>query len=129
MALTLETTLRDDLANQIDDSINAGTTNPNGELQFQIAAGTEVATIEFDATAFGAASTGVITMSSQPKTDTSATGNASPVTKFSVYNRDQTKLFEGTVATSGADINITNTTIGTGDAVELTTFTITVPAS
>ena len=127
MALTLETTLRDDLANQIDDSINAGTAP---ELVFETSGDVEVATIILNTTnAFGAAATGVITMTGQPLSDTNATGGTT--VQFSIFiNVSQSgKILEGTVATSGADINISSTVIGATDTVELTTFTITVPAS
>ena len=127
MALTLETSLRDDLANQIDDSINAGTAP---ELVFETTGDVEVATIILNTTnAFGTAATGVITMTGQPLSDTNATGGTTG--QFSIYtNVSQTnKILEGSVATSGADINISSTVVGATDTVELTTFTITVPAS
>lgn len=127
MALTLETLLRDDLANQIDTTINAGTAP---ELVFETSGDVEVATILLDTTnAFGAAATGVITMTGQPRSDTNATGGTT--VQFSIFqNISQTnKVLEGTVATSGADINISSTVIGATDTVELTTFTITVPAT
>lgn len=127
MGLTLETLLRDDLANQIDDTINAGTAP---ELVFETGGDVEVATIILDPTnAFGVAATGVITMTGQPRSDTNATGGTTA--QFSIYqNVSQTnKVLEGTVATSGADINISSTVIGATDTVELTTFTITVPAT
>ena len=127
MTLILETTLRDDLANQIDDSINAGTAP---ELVFETSGDVEVATIILATPdAFGAASTGTITMTGQPISDASANGGTT--VQFSIYiNVAQSgKILEGTVATSGADINISSTVIGATDTVELTTFTITVPAS
>ena len=127
MALTLETSLRNDLANQIDDSINAGA---SPELVFETTGDVEVATIVLDATnAFGTAATGVITMTGQPRSDTNATGGTTG--QFSIYTTagQTTKILEGSVATSGADINISSVIIGATDTVELTTFTITVPAT
>lgn len=123
MALTLETGLRDVLADAIDTEIGAA-----GYLEFQTAADGELATITFGNPAFGASSTGTITMSGQPLQDTSATGGGT-CAQFSIFKSGPTKLLEGTVSTSGADINISSTSIGAGDTVELTTFTITVPAS
>jgi len=125
MALTLETVLRNDLADQVDTSINTGA--GNGSLLFETAGDVEVATINFDAVAFGAAAAGVITMAGAPKSDTSATGGTT--VQFSIFDGDSVKQLEGTVATSGADINISSTVIGVGDTVELTSFTITMPAS
>lgn len=125
MALVLETTMRDAIANEIDNRINSGTAP---ELVFETAGDVEVATIVLDATnAFTAASAGVITMTAQPKSDASATGGTT--VQFSIYiNASQTgKEIEGTVGTGGQDIVISSTVIGATDTVELTTFTITVP--
>jgi hypothetical protein len=127
MALTLETAMRDALANEIDNQINSGTAP---ELVFETSGDVAVATIILNATnAFGAAATGVITMTGQPLEDANAAGGVT--VQFSIYiNVSQSgKQLEGTVATSGADINISSTTVGATDTVELTTFTITVPAS
>lgn len=127
MALILEVGLRNAMADAIDDYVNAGTAP---ELVFETAADGEVATIVLNATAaFGAAAAGVITLADTPLSDTNATGGT--VAQFSIYqNAAQTnKCLEGTVATSGADINITSVTIGAGDTVTLNSFSITVPAS
>lgn len=127
MPLILTTLLRDDLANQIDTTINGGTAP---ELVFETAADVEVATILLDVTnAFGAAVVGVITMTGQPRSDTNATGGTT--VQFSIFQNvgQVNKVLEGSVATSGADINISSTVIGATDTVELTTFIITVPAT
>lgn len=126
MALVLETGLRDALANEIDNYINAGTAP---ELVFETSGNVEVAEIILTNTsAFNAASAGVITMADQPLSDTDATGGTT--VQFSIYqNVGQTnKVLEGTVGVSLSDINISSTVIGATDTVELTTFTITVPA-
>jgi hypothetical protein len=124
MALTLETALRNDLANQIDDSINTG--GGTAQLKFETSGDVEVATIDLQNPAFGAAATGVITLAGVPLSDASATGGTTA--QFSIYDRGAAKLLEGTVATSGADINITSTVIAATEVVQLTSFTITVPA-
>ena len=124
--LALETGARDALANELDNYINAGTAP---ELVFETSGDGEVATIVLDATnAFGSASSGVITMTGQPKSDTNAAGGTT--VQFSIYqnvNQGATKVMEGDVATSGASINISSTVVGATDTVELTTFTLTVP--
>lgn len=122
MALTLETGLRNVLADAIDTEVGAA-----GFLQFETSGDVEVATITFGNPAFGAASTGTITLSGTPLSDTNATGGT--VAQFSIYKSGPTKLLEGTVATSGADINITSVAIAATETVTLTSFTITVPAS
>jgi len=127
MTLVLESGLQDALADAITTYIDGGTAP---ELVFETSGDAEVATIIMNASsAFGAASAGVITMADQPIQDTNAAGGTT--VQFSIYqNVGQTnKVLEGTVATSAADINISSTVVGATDTVELTTFTITVPAS
>lgn len=128
MTLVLELGLQNSLADQIGTYIDAGTAP---ELVFETAADGIVATIILDGTnAFGAAAAGVITMTGQPKSDTNAVGGTT--SQFSIYQnvaQGAAKVLEGTVATSAADINISSVVVGATDTVELTTFTITVPAS
>jgi hypothetical protein len=128
MALTLATPMRDAIANAVDNEINIG--GGAGYLEFQTSGDAEVATITFDATAFGVASTGVITMSSAPKQDTNA--NAGTMAKFKIFDNGApgVLLITGSVGTSNEDINFAGgLTIGAGDTVELTSFTITCPAT
>lgn len=124
MALTLETNLRNALADAIDDLVNTGA--GTATLLFETSGDVEVATINLQNPAFGAAAAGVITLAGVPLQDASATGGT--VSQFSIFNRNATKVLEGTVSTSGADINITSTSIAASEVVQLTSFTITVPA-
>jgi hypothetical protein len=129
MALTLTTTMRDAIANAVDATINAG--GGAGYLEFQTAANAEVATITFETTAFGDSSTGVITMASAPKSDTSAAGSASAVTQFKIYDNGAPGelLITGSVGVDSSDINFAGgVTFGTGDTVTLTSLTITCPS-
>lgn len=124
MALTLGSALRDAIADAVDDYINGGTA---ATLEFQTSGDAEVATLTLQDPAFGASSTGVITLAGTPLSDTSAT--AGTMAKF-VIKRDSTIAITGTVSTSGADINFAGgVTVGAGDTVTLTSFTITCPAS
>ena len=126
MALTLTTTCRDALANALKDAILVGT--GTATIKIENVSDTALATFNLDATTpFGAASSGVITMSSQPKTDSTAV--AGTAVQFSLFNEGGTKLLEGSCGTSGQDIVISSTAIGAGDTVELTTMTFTMPAS
>jgi hypothetical protein len=128
MALTLATTMRDAIADAVDATINGG--GGAGYLEFQTSGDVEVATITFDATAFGASSTGVITMASAPKSDTSATGGT--MAKFKIYDNGApgTLLITGSVGTSGENINFPGgLLVGVGDTVTLTSLTVTCPAS
>jgi len=125
--LILEVGLQNALADEIAAYVDAGTAP---ELVFETVGDGEVATIIMNGTnAFGAAAAGVITMTGQPLQDTNAAGGT--IAQFSIYqNASQTnKVLEGTVGTSGEDINISSLAVGATDTVELTTFTITMPAS
>jgi len=123
MALTLETAVRNAAADAIDAEIGTA-----GYLEFQTGAQVEVATITFQNPAFGSAAVGVITMAGQPIQDTNATGNAGAVDAFQIFASGAVLKITGTVATSGADINMSSLIVGATDTVELTTFSIDVPA-
>jgi len=127
MALTLETNARNALGDALDDLINTGTGTSN--LKFETSGDVEVATIDFQNPAFGAWSTGVGTLQGVPLTDASATGGT--IAQFSIYNRAGTKVLEGTVTAGGGggDIEITSLSVTATESVELTSLTITVPAS
>lgn len=127
MTLVLESALGTVLADALKDYIDTGTAP---ELVFETSGDVEVAEIILNATqAFDNAIANVITMADQPLSDTDATGGV--IEHFAIYiNASQSgKVLEGTVLTSGGDINISSLTVGATDTVELTTFTLTVPLS
>lgn len=123
--MILETALRNILADAIDNEINTGA--GTATFVFETSGDVEVATIDLQNPAFGAAAAGVITLQGVPLSDTSATGGTT--VQASVFDRDTTKQFELTVGTSGTEIIISSTVIGATDQVDLTALTITVPAS
>lgn len=120
MAITLQTNAR----NAACDAIAA--LHDGGTLEFQTSADAEVATVTFGATAFGAAATGVATANAITA-DSDATGGET--TKFVTKTSAAAEILGGSVGTSGTDIVIDNTTVAAGVTVDLTAFTITVPAS
>ena len=123
--MILETVVRNVLADAIDNEINTGVGTSN--LKFETGADVEVATIDFQNPAFGAAAAGVISLAGVPLSDLSATGGTT--VQASIFDRDDTKQFELTVGTSGTEIIISSTIIGATDQVDLTSLTVTVPAS
>lgn len=123
--MILETALRNILADAIDNEINTGA--GVATFVFETSGDVEVATIDLQNPAFGAAAAGVITLAGVPLSDTSATGGTT--VQASVFDRDVSKQFELTVGTSGTEIIISSTLIGATDQVDLTALTITVPAS
>lgn len=123
MALTLATTMRNAIADAVDTLV--GTT---ATIEFQTSGDVEIATLTLGNPAFGAAASGVITLSGTPLSDTNATGGT--MAKFKIKSGGTTDQITGTVGTSGQDINFPGgLTVGAGDTVTLTSFTITCPAS
>jgi len=120
MAIILENNAR----NAACDAI--ATLHDSGTLEFQTSVGAEVATIGFDTTAFGAAVAGVATANDLTP-DTDATGGTT--TQFVTKTSAAATILSGSVGTSGTDIIIDNTAVSSGVTVDLTSFTITVPAS
>lgn len=121
---TLETSARNAACDGIVDLIDAGA--GAGTLVFETSGDVEVATLTFSDPAFGAAATGVATAS--PITaDSSATGGT--VAQASAYDSNSAKVIEFTVATSGADINISSTAVTATESVSCDPLTVTMPAS
>lgn len=76
---------------------------------------------------FGAASNGVVTLASTPRTTTGvAAGTAS---WFRMLDSDNVAIADGAVATSDAELNLNTTTVSVGVNLEITGGTITMPAS
>lgn len=83
-----------------------------------------LAELTMNATAFGASSAGVATANAiTADSSADATGTAA---WFRLLKSDgTTKLLDGTVGTSGCDLNINSTSIQAGAQVSVTSFTIT----
>jgi hypothetical protein len=123
MALTLATTMRDAIADAVDALIGTSAT-----LVFATSGDATVATLTLGNPAFGASSTGTITLQGVPLSDTNAT--AGTMAKFFIKSGGATTQITGTVSTAAADINFSGgVAVGSGDTVTLTSFTITCPAS
>lgn len=130
MAITLQTNARNAACNGVVDLVDGGT-GP-GTLEIKTAASTvagtnEAATVTFADPAFGNAATGVASLASAMTDDTSATGGTA--TDFTVFDSANTAIFQGAVGTSGSDLNLSSTSIGAGDTVSISAFTVTMPAS
>lgn len=117
MTISHSSSTRNELADTIASEIGA-----NGVLEFQTSGGSEVATITFGSPAFGSASGGVITANSTTD-DTNASGGT--VSKFAIKKSGGSTVLTGTVTTpgGGGDIELSSTSIGSGDTVSLTSLT------
>lgn len=121
--VTHETAVRNGIADYVVDLVD--TAGP-GEIRITTAAeALDLAVITFQATAFGGAAAGVATANTPMVDETNAT--AGTAAEFHVYNGTPTKLFSGTVGTSGEGINLSSLAIGAGDTVSLSSFTYTAP--
>lgn len=126
MAITLTTAARNAMANALVDLVDAGSTDANGDLVIMTSGDVEVATLALSNPAFGAAASGVCTASAITS-DSSATGGTAALHMF--RDRNNTEVWRGTVGTSGADLNLSSVAIGAGDTVEVSSYTVTQPAS
>lgn len=89
--------------------------------------GTLLATLACNGTAFGAAASGVLTANSI--TNTTPSANVSGTAGyFRIYPSSPTTtnaVLQGTVGTSGADLNLSSTSIAPGITVTISSMTIT----
>ena len=131
MAVTLTTAARNAACNAIVDLVDAGA--GDSTLVFYAAdTTTEVATLTFAATAFGAS--GAVNpgeaVAAAITPDSSATGGTTTVAKF--LDGDGTEVLRCSVTTTAVgtgDILLSNNVITAGETVDVTDLTVTVPAS
>lgn len=120
MAITLsetaETAAINAACDAIVDLLDAG--SGAGHIRLTLANGTtEVATCVGQDPFFGSASDGVATQSGSA-VDSDATGNVSAVELFQARDSDGTEVWNGSVAESGADLNIDDGSAGGGVIIE-----------
>jgi len=123
MGITLTTAARDAMCNALVDLVDVGGA---GSLEIMTSGDVEVATLPLSATAFGASSTGVATAAAITS-DTSATGGTAALHRF--MSGGATEIWRGNVLTSGGDLNLSSLSVGAGDTVSCSAYTVTVPAS
>ena len=125
MAVTHPTDVRNGIADYVVDLIDAGGA---GTIVFQDGTSndSDVATLTFSATAFGAASNGIATAATITD-DTNC--NTGTVTKFTVFSGAGDSCFTGTVTATGGggDIILSSTSIGSGDTISISSLTYEAP--
>ncbi len=122
--MQLETSLRNTLADAIDTALG-GTASARFQNTGQTAT---YATCNLNATPFGAAATGVITLAGTP-TDTSAAAGTTTRCGFYDAVAAGNLLFTLGVNDTGApEMTISNNVLAAADQVEISSLTITVPA-
>jgi hypothetical protein len=125
MPLTHVVAIRNALADLVVDAVDAGTTDPNGDIQIAILADfvTILATLEFANPAFGAAAAGVATANAiAPDTNAAGTGSAG---FFRLRDRDNAEVLRGTVTVTGdgGDLQLSSIVINPADTVSITSMT------
>lgn len=133
MAVRLSAALATTLADAVDTALgNAGTikiysgTQP-ATADTGIGGSTLLATFTLGSPGFGGAVSGVITLAGTPLTvAASATGTAG---WFRMATSGGSTILDGSVSTSGAQINLNTTSITNGVNVSITSGTITMPTS
>ncbi|WP_432112849.1 hypothetical protein [Streptomyces sp. S1] len=132
MAVRLSASLANTLADAVDTALgNAGTikvyTGSQPATADTAASGTLLATFTLGSPGFGNASGGVITLSGTPLTvAAAATGTAG---WFRMATSGGSTILDGSVGTSGNQINLNTTSITSGVNVTITSGTITMPTS
>jgi hypothetical protein len=121
---TLSTAARNAACDAVVDLVDAGT--PPGRILLR-ASSTTVCTINFENTAYGAASTGVATAASFPKSNTAAATGV--LDNYVIENNAGTDIITGTIGEGSGDISFDNTDINSGQTVTLSSLTHTQPAS
>lgn len=129
MALSaLQTAVRNTCADGVADAVDVGTTDAGGGCNIYTSGHTTLlAEPQFGDPAFGAASSGTATANSI--TDDSSANNTGTAAALRIQDQDNATVVDGTVSTSGADLNLNTTAITSGDNVAVTSFTFTMPAS
>ena len=113
MAITHSTAARHAAGNEVTALLNGGT------LVFLTAGDAVVATLGFSATAFGAPVNGAYEANAITADNDTAAGT---ITKFEARSSVGAMVFTGTVATSGADINLTSVNADAGGSLAISAF-------
>lgn len=122
----IDTTTRNAMCDAFVDRIDAGA--GAGLLEIHTAAfGAKLATLTFSDPAYGAAAAGVA--QENTITDDSSADATGTADVFRVTTSDPTTLFEGSVDTTGEDINFNSIAFVVGDTVSITDLPVTMPAS
>lgn len=132
--LSLDTDIRNDLLDGIDSVFNSGTvkiyadTIPT-DADTAVGAQTLLATVDIDADAFNAASSGAKTkQGTWQEASAIATGTAA---WFRMANGADSRRIDGdvTVSAGGGTLELDSVSITSGQVVTITTFTLNMPAS
>lgn len=130
MALSYRTTLRNNRLDEITSDCGASALlriydgTPPANAGASLAGNTLLAELTCNSTFAPAASSGVLTLNAI--TDDSSADNTGTASFFRIYRSDgTTSVVQGTVSTSGADMNFNTVSFTSGMTVSVSSFTIT----
>lgn len=128
---SINTTARNAAANGVTGLLNSGTLRiysgaAPADANAALGSATLLAQLPLSATAFGAAVTGAASANAITAATAAATGTAS---FFRLVTSAGVATVQGTVGTSGAELNLTSTAIQSGTQVSVSAFTFTQSAS
>lgn len=128
MALTISNGAANAAIDVITDLLDGGTleirSGTKPATTATTAAGTLLVTVTLGTPSFGAASTRSATITDPAGATASATGTAG---WFRAKTSGGTAVIDGTVGTSGADLNLSKTAIVAGGSVDITGGTLSLP--
>lgn len=124
MAVTLSTKARNAACDAIVDLLDEG--SGAGNLLFETSGGTDLCECTLSDPAFGAASTGVATAAAISQGTCIASGT---IALAQFRDSDDEVMFGCAVGTSGSDINLSSVAVNTSDTIDITSLTVTMPAS
>lgn len=129
MALSYDTTLRNAMMDAITSAVGTSglikiySGTPPANVGASLAGNTLLAQLALSSAMAGAASSGLLTFNTiTADSSADATGTA---TFFRITTSGGTAKVQGTVSTSGADLNLDTTSIIAGGTVTITSMTIT----
>lgn len=132
MSYTIATTVRNAVVNAAVDLIDVGSSAAAGSILFRSST-TTIASCLMKNPAFGSASSGSAAMDTTGTVSgTVSPAGSSTIDRFRITDRDGTTLFDGSagsVATSGADINLSSVVVNQNDVIEVTGLTCSLPAT
>jgi len=122
MSITLQNNARNAAATAVGTLLNGG------KLVFLTSGDAVVAVLEFAGTAFGAPDEGVITANAIMADDDTSAGT---VARYEARTSADALVLGGTVTTvgNGGDVELTSLTFAEGETLEITGYTLTMPAT
>lgn len=125
MGTTAGTTMRNTMLDAGLALVNGGTGDASGDMFLTTSADAGCATLPLSNPAFQATVAGTATANTITP-DTNATGGTA--TRCQIRNRANQEIFRCNVGVTGSDINLTSNVIPAGGTVQITSFTVTLPA-